>query len=134
MNSSTVNASPQGPWPLWRRNANLCGVSGWDGLVNLDGSADDCEDYYAWMQPPFPTGPRPADDTYVWLDVRRCDLFDDRATEFHSSRQWVVVVNSSTRRILGCRLVQVSANPYAATVDGTPVGTTVPCDGIWQVE
>jgi hypothetical protein len=132
--TSTVAASPQGPWPLWRRGASLCGISAWEGLINLDGSVDECEDYYGWIASSSPTGPRLADGASARLDTRWCEDVDERALPYHSTRQWVVLVNGPSRTVQGCRLVQVTVNGYMATVDGTPVGAAVPCDSIWQVE
>jgi Flp pilus assembly protein TadG len=51
--TATATAQPLGVWTLWQSGDNLCGVAGWNGLANLDGSANDCEDYQRWMTPPL---------------------------------------------------------------------------------
>jgi Flp pilus assembly protein TadG len=130
---TTAAAQPLGIWTLWQAGANLCGVAGWDGLANLDGSAHACSDYQQWIQPP-PNGPTPANGDQVGLDTRDCPLVPLWMASYNLTLQSIPEVDSSTGTVLGCRLVLLTVNVLAGRVQGTPVGLRLPCGSILQIE
>jgi hypothetical protein len=130
--STEVAARPNGPWVIWDDRNSLCGVSSWDGLVNLDGSATSCTSYQNWIQPAPPRGPAPFDGSILTLDTRRCQNVDNWLRTYSSSSlvQPIVVVDiAAGRRVLGCR--QVVVNPSASNVvTAVPAAAMEPCLGI----
>jgi hypothetical protein len=137
---TTAEAQPLGPWTIWHSGGSLCGVAGWSGLIDLDGTASDCNGYYSWIGPPL-SGPPPDDGGTARLDTTHaCSLVPSKALLYTGLPQSIVVVDASTRTVLGCRSVLVIANVanllnlITESVTGTPVGPLLPCAGILQTE
>jgi Flp pilus assembly protein TadG len=127
-------ALPVGLWTLWQSGSGLCGVSGWNGLANLDGSARGCADYQVWMGSP-PTGPLPSQGDTVPLDPRDCPLVPLWMSAHNAQLRSIPEVDPATNEVLGCRLVLVVVlNALTGPVYGTPVGLRLPCGGILQIE
>jgi Flp pilus assembly protein TadG len=127
--SSVVAAQPSGAWVIWQDQASLCGVSSWDGLVNLDGSATSCTPYQNWISPAPPRGPAPVDGSTLTLDTRRCNQVDVwlRAYPSGSLVQPIVVVDVvGGRRVLGCRRVALDLST-SNTVRASPTAALEPC-------
>jgi Flp pilus assembly protein TadG len=132
---TTAVGQPLGPWTLWQSGANLCGIAGWDGLANLDGSARACADYQHWIQPSPPSGPSPSDGDRISLDPRDCPLIPLWMQTYNLTLQSIPEVDpSSGNTVLGCRLVLLMVNVLGRTVRGLPVGVRLPCGGILQIE
>jgi hypothetical protein len=136
--TTTTATAPLGPWTLWRDGSSLCGIPGWDGLVNLDGSADACGDYQAWVQP-APRGPEPPVGSVAGLDPRDCSQMPLWLLGSTGSAQLVVVVDSGDRTVVGCRPALIVPLPglgpiLPGSVTGVPVGPLTSCSGVVQVE
>jgi hypothetical protein len=60
-------------WVIWSQLSDLCGVPGWNGFVDLDGTAyDSCPAYQGWIAPAPPSGPMPPPGATVTLDPIDC--------------------------------------------------------------
>jgi hypothetical protein len=141
--SAAVTARPNGPWVLWEQgnNPNLrCGLSGplatlagWHGLVNLDNSSPDCRQYEMWLGPP-PTGPLPAEQSNVGMDMADCPNLTRNANGLQNTQQLIPEITPTgllglggTARVVGCREVTIS-HVGGSRIEGTPRGGgRVPC-------
>ncbi len=127
-------------WTLWENGTSLCGVAGWSGLINLDGSATNCDNYYSWIGPPA-SGPPPATGSAAHLETTRsCSQVAQRTGTNVLPPPSIVVVDTTSGKVLGCHRVTVASNPVdlppliRASVLGTPIGSLQPCDGILQIK
>jgi hypothetical protein len=127
--SSVVAAQPSGGWVIWQDQASLCGVSSWDGLVNLDGTATSFTPYQNWISPAPPRGPAPVDGSTLTLDTRRCNQVDNWLGTYPSGSlvQPIVVVDvAAGRRVLGCRRVALNLST-SDVVRASPTAELEPC-------
>jgi Flp pilus assembly protein TadG len=131
-------ADSKGPLVIWDDRASLCGLSSWDGLVDVNRTRSDCTGYREWFLPQ-PAVPVPSVGTTMELDLRRCRNVDNWLSTYISGggrpiMSILVVDVADSGRLKGC--LQVTVNPGRDIVTATPVSastTLQPCgSGVLQ--
>jgi len=139
-----ANNSGSPKWTIWKSGGisasdSLCQASmpaGWEGFLNLDGTASGCLSYQSWVTPPPPTGPSPPNGWSVDMDTPkligllgvtvRCPVDVWVATYLTSQPYRVPVYNvvGGRAQIAGCLLASIIHTTLGKVEAGLDVHTT----------
>src|SRR5262249_28006801 len=68
-----ANSSSSPKWTIWKSGGitgSACSLpSGWEGFLDLDGTASGCLSYQSWVMPAPPTGPSPPNGWTIDMDT-----------------------------------------------------------------